>query len=71
VGGLCILSDLALPDWVAARPSIWFAGEVGSELKERQEKELKMRHYYYHCDRNPDGFARLKAENFAKDYPED
>jgi hypothetical protein len=47
-------------------PERWVPG-----YKDRQEKELKMRHYYYHCDRNPDGFARLKTENFAKDYPED
>ncbi|MFA5910641.1 MAG: hypothetical protein WC815_17820, partial [Vicinamibacterales bacterium] len=24
-------------------------------------------HYYYHCERNPEGFARLRAENFDRD----
>jgi hypothetical protein len=38
--------------------------------QEKAEKERKMAHYYYHCERNPDGFARLKAENFAKEIGE-
>jgi hypothetical protein len=25
-----------------------------------------MDHYFYHCERNPDGFALLKVENFEK-----
>jgi hypothetical protein len=32
--------------------------------REKESKELKMRHYYYHCERNPKAFERLKAENF-------
>lgn len=31
------------------------------------EKRRKMEHYYYHCERNPDGFARLRAENFKNE----
>ncbi|SET23586.1 hypothetical protein SAMN05216389_10795 [Oceanobacillus limi] len=34
---------------------------------EKDEKERKMRHYYHHCERNPLGFAKLRAENFEKD----
>ena len=26
-----------------------------------------MEHYFYHCERNPDGFMRLKSENFRDD----
>jgi hypothetical protein len=26
-----------------------------------------MAHYYYHCERNPNAFNRLKLENFKKD----
>jgi hypothetical protein len=47
-------------------PEKWVPG-----YKERQEKELKTRHYFYDCERNPDGFARLRTENFEEDYPED
>lgn len=35
--------------------------------KEKAEKDLKMSHYYYHCERNPDGFNRLKIENFERE----
>jgi hypothetical protein len=33
------------------------------ELKAREE-ERRMRHHHYHCERNPEGFLRLKIENF-------
>jgi hypothetical protein len=29
-----------------------------------------MKHYFYHCERNPEGFARLKAENFEREAKE-
>jgi hypothetical protein len=35
--------------------------------KEKAEKDLRMRHYYYHCEQNPEGFNRLKIENFERD----
>lgn len=35
--------------------------------KEKAEKELRMRHYFYHCEQNPDGFNRLKIENFERE----
>ena len=35
--------------------------------KEKAKKELKMGHYYYHCERNPEAFNRLKCENFERD----
>ena len=39
-----------------------------SERQQRKEAEdLKMRHYYYHCERNPEAFERLKADNFRKE----
>jgi hypothetical protein len=34
--------------------------------KKRQEQKLKEAHYIYHCERNPEGFARLRAENFER-----
>jgi hypothetical protein len=44
-------------------PADWFPGYA-----EKQKKELMMRHYFYHCERNPEGFARLREENFSKEY---
>jgi len=35
--------------------------------KQKDEKDLKMRHYFYHCEQNPDAFNRLKAENFERE----
>lgn len=35
--------------------------------KEKEALDLRMRHHHYHCERNPEGFARLKAENFRKE----
>ncbi|MEX2163174.1 MAG: hypothetical protein WD823_02870 [Sulfuricaulis sp.] len=35
--------------------------------KEKAEKGQKMGHYFYHCERNPEAFNRLKCENFERD----
>ena len=35
--------------------------------KEKQEEELQMQHHHYHCLRNPEGFLRLKIENFERE----
>jgi hypothetical protein len=50
----------------AARKLLGY-GKPSQSEKRKTEKEQKMAHYYYHCERNPDGFSRLKAENFEKD----
>ena len=34
------------------------------------EKKRKMEHYYYHCERNPEAFLRLKCENFEREAKE-
>lgn len=31
------------------------------------EKKQKMEHYFYHCEKNPDAFLRLKLENFERE----
>jgi hypothetical protein len=35
--------------------------------KQKAEKDLKMQHYFYHGELNPDGFNRLKIENFDRE----
>jgi hypothetical protein len=42
-------------------PDKWIPGH-----KEKMERERKMKHYFYHCEQNPEGFARLRAENFEE-----
>ena len=34
---------------------------------EKDEESQKKEHYFYHCERNPAGFNRLKIENFQRD----
>lgn len=43
-------------------PDKWIPGH-----KAKAEKQRRTDHYYYHCERNPEGFARLRAENFDRD----
>ena len=53
---LCKALRTSLRIWSRTKPS-------AREIKE-SEKKRKMNHYFYHCERNPDGFLRLKVENF-------
>ena len=48
------------------------AGYMKQSAKEKREaeKQLKMNHYFYHCEKNPEGFMKLKAENFDRDTKE-
>jgi hypothetical protein len=68
------------PGWLATTVmlySLWQAFRTARELfwrvepskseKEKAKKELRMRHYFHHCERNPEGFARLKSENFERE----
>ena len=41
-----------------------------SELA-KEEEERRMGHHHYHCERNPEGFLRLKLENFEREQRED
>jgi hypothetical protein len=33
----------------------------------KAEEQRKKDHYFYHCEKNPDGFAKLLVENFERD----
>ncbi len=35
--------------------------------KQKADKDLKMKHYFYHCERNSEAFNRLKIENFERE----
>jgi hypothetical protein len=43
-------------------PDKWIPG-----YKKKQEKESEEAHFIWHCRHNPEGFARLRDENFRKD----
>lgn len=68
------------PEWlgiIALTFSLWQAWRTWRKITgrskpsraeaERAEKDRKMRHYYYHCERNPLGFQKLMAENLRED----
>lgn len=38
--------------------------------KEKEKKDMLKRHHHYHCMLNPQGFERLKLENFEKQHKE-
>jgi hypothetical protein len=43
-------------------PDKWIPGH-----RQKAERQRRMEHYVYHCERNPEGFARLRAENRSRD----
>ncbi len=65
LGGLIIAYSIGKAVWQAMK----MLGYVGRSEREKQNdaEELRRRHHHYHCDRNPEGFMRLKAENFERD----
>lgn len=59
------LVGLILSWWKAWRTWCQLTGRIkpSPSDKEKSDKALKMAHYFYHCELNPEGFARLRAEN--------
>jgi len=41
--------------------------KTSEKEKKNQKKQQQMEHFYYHCSRNPEGFQRLKQENFDRE----
>ncbi len=60
---------LAYAFFKAAVEALRLTGHLPKSERERQKEaeDLKMRHYYYHCERNPESFERLKADNFRRE----
>jgi len=53
----------------AAIQALRLSGHLPTSTRQREKEaeELKVRHHHYHCERNPEAFARLKAENFCRE----
>lgn len=66
------LVALIFPLWKAWRTWLKISGKAAPSVveAEKAEKQRKMEHYYYHCERNPSGFSILKAQNFENDLRE-
>lgn len=80
VPAVVAIFEWASPSWVAVLVliySLWKA--VVKALKmlgkwkkshreiEKEEEDRRMRHHHYHCEQNPEGFLRLKLENFERE----
>ena len=63
------LLGLAFVLWKALQTGlrIWGRAQPSQKEKRVSEKQRKVDHYFHHCERNPDGFMRLKLENFEND----
>jgi hypothetical protein len=68
LAGAVLLYSL-LQAYCTARKLFW-PTEPSQAEKDKAEKELKMRHSYWHCEQNPEGFDRLKVENFEREAKE-
>jgi hypothetical protein len=55
--------------WKLIRTGLKLFGLVKPSRAENKasEEQLRMRHYFVHCERNPNAFARLRSENLAED----
>ena len=75
-----VIVQFFAPAWLAIIVTIYGLWKISQEAlrlsgykkpslaeKEKSEKERKKDHYYYHCEQNPEGFERLKGENFDED----
>lgn len=65
VGLLAFLYSLYKLGLEVAKILGWRKASAAEKVK--SEKEAKLEQYAYHCERNPEGFLRLKAENFQED----
>lgn len=59
---------LAYAFFKGAVEALRLTGHLPKSERQRQKEaeDLKMRHYYYHCERNLEAFEHLKADNFRR-----
>ena len=50
---------------IYCRPEKWIPA-YGRYRKRNDQELTRKRHFIWHCERNPEGFARLRAENFQR-----
>ena len=58
--------------YVALKKGVEVTGHIkpSDSEKEKMKEEQEKEHHHYHCKENPDGFNRLKQENFSKESKE-
>lgn len=65
LGLILTIISIGAGSYKAAKSLGWL--KPTEKEKAKSEKEQKMKHYYWHCERNPMGFNRLKSENFRRE----
>ncbi|WP_102785445.1 hypothetical protein [Thalassospira sp. GB04J01] len=50
---------------------VWRPKPKTNKQVEKDEIERKKEHYFYHCELNPEGFNKLRNENFGRSIKED
>lgn len=68
LGHILSVVSIATGFFKVAKAAGWIRSPKSAQAKE--EKKRKMEHYYYHCEKNPEGFSRLLCENFERDAKE-
>ena len=63
------LIGLMFVAWKALKTSlrIWNLTKASGREEKERDMRSKMEHYFYHCERNPEAFLRLRSENFRED----
>ena len=59
------ITSIAMGAYKIAQASGWL--KESKSKKEEREKQRRMEHYFYHYERNPKAFERLKTENFQRE----
>lgn len=65
IGYLLSIISVSVGSYKLCRAMGWI--KPSKREQEKAEKDLRMSHYYYHCEKNPEGFNRLKVENFERE----
>jgi hypothetical protein len=61
LGSLLQVLSISTGFYKIAKTAGWI--KKSKSATEEEEKKRKMEHYYFHCEKNPEGFLRLKCEN--------
>lgn len=64
----CIITAYAVYKIIVHGLELLGYKKQSAQQLEKQQLELENAHFAYHCRLNPDGFNRLKIENFQKEF---
>ena len=65
IGVVVTVYALGKAAWEGGKLLGWIKPSVREQVK--KDKERRLHYYFYHCERNPEGFRRLLVENLEQD----